>query len=384
VLLHADAPVEPRLVEIDPRNVMVSLPGASLAPTATTLLSPLAQGSVVRVTAFDRARPDAGLEVRVVVQRRPGAPPRLTRSGSVVALEFDALPRPVATPEATLSLANRRAPVQRVITEVARATGETLVFDDAVSGLGVITIEGPGRFTHDEARALVDEILLLKGFARVPGPAGVEKIVPIKGAPSPWAPGGELEDSAAPATTLVRLETVVASEILTLLTPYLGTNSTAVAFEPTNSLILAGPASRLSRLRDVLLTLDRIESGMPVFWTLRDAEAQATAEQVQEILGEREVPMAIGDPRTNMLLLRVHPGSLERARDLVDRLDRPSQHQGELEVVPLRYADPVALAEQLVSLRDDLPQDPEDPAADRSGLRGLDFHVVARVAIRRR
>jgi len=380
VLIQLDAPVEPRLIEIDPRNVMVALPGTSLDPTAPTLLSPVAQGSVVRVTAFDRARPDVSHEVRVVVQRRPGAAPRLTRSGSRIALEFEPLPRLASPPEATLSLANRRVPVKRILTEVARADGATLVFDEAIAGLGVVTIEGPGRFTHDEAWAIVDAILLLKGYARIPTAAGAQKVVEIAGASSPWTPDSELERSDALVTTLVRLETVVAAEIVTLLTPYLGSYATAVAFEPTNSVILAGPSSRLIRIRDVLLALDRIESGVPVFWTLRNADPEATVEQLQEILGERELPMALADARTNMLMLRVHPGSLARARDLVDRLDRPSAWRGELEVVPLRYADPQALADQLTTLRDDVvsgPDDPTDPLASRGGLRGIDFDVVA-------
>ena len=70
---------------------MVALPGAVLDASAPTLINPVAQGTVMRVTAFDRA--GGKPEVRVVVQRRPGAPPRVERRASVVALDFEPLPR---------------------------------------------------------------------------------------------------------------------------------------------------------------------------------------------------------------------------------------------------------------------------------------------------
>jgi general secretion pathway protein D len=54
-----------------------------------------------------------------------------------------------------------------------------------------------------------------------------------------------------------------------------------------------------------------------------------------------------------------------------------------LHVIRLRNADPTTMAEQLLTLRDDMPANvEEDPAAGRGGLRGLDFHVVAEPATR--
>ncbi len=382
LLIFADAPLVPELIPVDERTLMVSLPGAVLDPTAPTQIQPVTQGTVQRVTAFDRADATAPPGVRVVIQHRPGAPPRLEQRASVVALDFE--PRPRAPADAdTIPVAYRNAPMQKVVTDLARATGQSLIFDEALSGLGVITIEGPPRVSRGEALALLDSVLLLRGFAAVPAPGGGRKIVPISGDTGPWVAAAALPDSDAPVTTLLRLKTAKATDLVSVVSPYLGSAATAAAFEPTNSLILSGPASRLRRLRTAIEALDQIEIGAPVIWSLQYADPEAVADQLTEILGERELPLAVGDARTRSLLLRIQPDAVEEARALVDRLDRPDRGAAELEVIPLRFADAETLAEQLNSLRDDTPTDEaRDPTARQVGLRGLPFDVVADHATR--
>jgi len=379
LLIFADAPLEPRLILVDDRTLMVALPGTALDPSAPTHLTPVVQGTVVRVTAFDRAEASGPPEVRVVIQRRPGAPPRIEQRASIVALDFEPLPRAAAPArDDTISVSYRNVPIAQVVADLARATGEAIVFDDAVSALGALTIEGPPRVSRAEALALIDSVLLLRGFAAIPAPGGGRKVVPLSGAPSPWAPDGKLADSDAPVTTLLRLSTTKAADLLPVLTPYLGQVATATVFEPTNSLILSGPASLLRQLRIAVEALDQLDAGRPLIWPLRYGNADVIAEQVLEILGERDVPVASSDARTNALLLRVRPGEVERVRALVDRLDRPARGRGELHVVKLRYADPEQLAQQLQALRDDAGAgDASDPAARRGGLRGLSFDAVA-------
>ena len=118
---------------------------------------------------------------------------------------------------------------------------------------------------------MIDSLLLLRGFAAVPGPGGARKIIAINGSPSPWTPDAQLPDSDAPVTTLLRLENANATDLVPVITPYLGTNSTAAAFEPTNSLILSGPASLLRTLRIAIDALDQRAAGAPLIWPMRVA-----------------------------------------------------------------------------------------------------------------
>src|SRR5262245_26043773 len=374
LLIFADAPLEPQILPVDDRTMMVALPGAVLDPSAPTQITPATQGTVTNVTAFDRA--EGRSEVRVVVQRRPGPPPRIERRASVIALDFEPMPR-AAVPRDTVRVGYQNAPIASVITDLARATGVPIVFDESLKALGTVTIEGPPEASRAEALALIDSLLLLRGFAAIPAPGGGRKIVPIAGAASPWRPSGGIPDTDAPITTLIRLENTDATSIVSLIAPYLGANATVTAFRPTNSLILSGSASLLRVLRTTLTVLDQKTAGGALIWPLRVGDAETVADQLREIASELDVPNVSSDPRRNALLLRVRPGEEERVRELVDRLDRPASGAGRIQVVKLRYANPEELTEQLVALRSATGSSEVAGSAARAGLRGREFTVVA-------
>jgi hypothetical protein len=169
LLIFADAPLEPQLVTVDERTLMIALPGSRLDASAPTNITPSAAGTIARVTAFDRADPPP--EVRVVVQHRPTDAPRVERRASVVAIDFAPLPRSAPARGEEIKISYRDAAISQVITDLARATGEALVFDDSVTGLGTVTIEGPPQATRGEALALIDSILLLRGYATATRPS---------------------------------------------------------------------------------------------------------------------------------------------------------------------------------------------------------------------
>jgi general secretion pathway protein D len=285
----------------------------------------------------------------------------------------------------SVRIAYKNTPIARVVSDIARATGVSLIYDESVSALGTVTIEGPPQVSRAEALALLDSLLLLRGFAAIPGPTGARKIMAINGAPSPWRPSTQMPDSDAPITTMLRLESANATDIVPLLVPYLGTNSTAAAFEPTNSLIMSGPASLLRTLRTALVALDQEQAGQPLIWPMRVADAKTVADQLIEIAGDRDVPFATSDARRNALILRVRPGETERVRAIVDRLDRPAHGKASVQVVKLRYADPEQIAQTLISLRGGAGTGSSaatggagaGAASKRAGLRGLEFEAVA-------
>lgn len=373
LLVLSGAPLEPRVEQVDPRTVMLILPGAQLDGSAPTRIAPEGRGTVERVTAYERSGAAGEPEVRVVVQRRPGSAPELQRKAGVVALDFETRPPPRAPAAAeTVRVAYRQAPLPRVVTELARAIGETVIFDESLRGR--ITIEGPDRMTPGEARVLLDSLLLLRGFAAVPAPGGGLKIVPLAGAPSPWSPEGDLADSDAPVTTLLRVRTAAVEDLVEVVRPLLGAQGSAIAYPPTNSLILAGPASRLGRLQTAIAALDDIDTGRSVLWRLHFANAPDVALQLEEVFEDDVLFHASGDERTNLLLLRIREDAVEQARSLVHRLDRPAAGAGEFQVIRLEHVDPEEMAERLRSLKE--APAAEDGSARASGLQGLDFAVA--------
>ncbi|MEM7408705.1 MAG: secretin N-terminal domain-containing protein [Myxococcota bacterium] len=383
LLIFSGAPVTPRLVPVDDRTLMLALPGTFLDPSAPTRIVPGRQGTVRRITSFDRAEAGGAPEVRIVVQRRPGAPPSIERRASIIAVDFPAMPRlPAARqPGDRVSVAFKRAPLRQVVTQLAEATGETLIFDETLSG--VLTVEGPSTVSRDEALAMLDSALLIRGFAAVPAPGGGRKIVSIQGAPGPWVTDDALPDSDTVATTLVRLETMRVEHVAPVIQPLVGAQARATSYPPTNSLILSGPASRLRRLREALLLFDDVELGQWVIWRAQFSNAENLASQVQEVVGEKGILESGFDARTNRVLLRVRPDAVERARSIVRRLDRPAAGSGKFHVVRVEHADLDRLVEILESLRD-TPRANTNVAFARSlgieraiGLQSRDFAVSA-------
>ena len=377
VSVFAQGPLSPRLVELEDRTVvMLVLPGAVLGPGTPDRIAPTAPGAVRRIAAFDTPM-EAGQtpEVRVVVHRRPGPPPRLDRGARSVHVDFEpARARREGTKP--VRIAYQRVPLKRFVTDIARATGETLVFDDSLSG--TLTVEGPERVDASEALALLDSALLLRGYAALPSPGGGRVIVPLAGATPPWNERGELGAGDAPVSTLLRLRTVDAADVASVLQPYVGSSAVLQPFAPSNSVILSGPGARLRRLADLIRTLDGAEPTRTLIWPLYHADAETVAEQLEELLDADELPVVSTDLRHNALLLALRPDAIERARRAVDRLDRPALSRGGLHVVRLRHADPEILSQQLQDLRGAGSADGVGAAAlARGGIAGLDFHSVA-------
>lgn len=72
------------------------------------------------------------------------------------------------------------ASITVIIDAIARLTGKNFIYDDRVRGK--VTIISPSPVTVEEAWAVFESVLKIKGFTAIPGPAGVFKIVPVRDA----------------------------------------------------------------------------------------------------------------------------------------------------------------------------------------------------------
>ena len=67
-----------------------------------------------------------------------------------------------------------------VIDTIARLTGKNFIYDDRVRGR--VTIVSPTQITVEQAYAVFESVLQVKGFTMVEGPGGALKIIPIRDA----------------------------------------------------------------------------------------------------------------------------------------------------------------------------------------------------------
>src|SRR5512139_2821267 len=65
-----------------------------------------------------------------------------------------------------------------VIDTIARLTGKNFIYDDRVRGR--VTIVSPTKITVEEAYAVFESVLQVKGFTTVQAPGGAIKVIPLR------------------------------------------------------------------------------------------------------------------------------------------------------------------------------------------------------------
>jgi len=273
-----------------------------------------------------------------------------------------------------------------VIDAIARLTNKNFIYDDRVRGR--VTIVSPTPMTIEQAYAVFESVLQVKGFTTVTSPGGAIKVIPVREAKESNI---ETVRSSLPppdrdrfVTRLIPLRYIDAESIVNTLKPLVSKDASMAAYVETNTVILTESASNIRRLLAILEAID-VETYKEELAVLKVEFADATvlAEQVSEIYGA-EVAAAtstglaprggarraqapgiapppavnpargrvriITDSRTNSLIVLAARAQLDDVRDLVRKLDVPVTGGGRIHVYYLQYADAEELAQTLAAL----------------------------------
>lgn len=274
-----------------------------------------------------------------------------------------------------------------VIDTIARLTGHNFIYDDRVRGR--VTIVSPTRIPVNEAYAVFESVLQVKGYTTVPGPGGTTKIVPLRDATESNV---ETLEGRAPTpksdrfvTRLIPLQYIDAAAITTTLKPLVSKDASMVAYEPTNTVILTDAASNITRILKILRAID-VETYKEELTVIhvQHADASTLANQLSEIFGaevqstsqpgnalaaairarraaqqggvgglpasRRGTVRIITDERTNSLVILSPRQQLTELRNVIRRLDVPVTGGGRIHVYYLKYADAEDLAPTLTAL----------------------------------
>jgi general secretion pathway protein D len=284
-------------------------------------------------------------------------------TGIVAAPDPTALaPDAGAAPARTVTMDFQGVDIAVLAKFVSEITGRNFIVDDRVSG--TITIIAPDRITPEEAYAVFQSVLQVKGFTTVPA-GRATKIVPAKEAKETRLRTSAAPDAGAPPeefiTRLARVRHVDAATVAEMLAPLVSRDGLVRAHVPANMLVIVDTAANVDRLLAVVEHVDvaRERADIEVLY-LAHATAVAVAPTVNALLahegGARERPDASGpavvaDERTNSLVVRAAPARLEQIRTLVKQLDAaPTGDYARLNVYSLKYADAEALLEVLGGL----------------------------------
>ncbi|HZP42266.1 MAG TPA: type II secretion system secretin GspD [Candidatus Binatia bacterium] len=238
---------------------------------------------------------------------------------------------------------------------IAEVTGRNVILDDRVRGK--VTIISPTRITADEAWAVFQSVLQVKGFTTVPSGSFV-KVVPVRDARETTVPTGTGPHAAAGDAVVTRILPLAhadAAALVPVLQPLVSKDGLLAAYPASNSLVVVDAGANVERLAGLLRDLDvpSSERALEVV-RLEFAAADDLAPRLREALGGpaggaglRVIP----DGRSNALVLSGPPDDVRRARTIVARLDRALPPGAtRVNVYHLKYAEADGLVRVLSRL----------------------------------
>src|SRR5262245_30314288 len=136
---------------------------------------------------------------------------------------------------------------------ISEITHKNFIVDEKVRGK--VTIISPTKVTPDEAYAIFQSVLQVKGFTTVPS-GRIVKILPSKDAKQSGAPvvyNGALATTGDEVITrLVPLRHVNAADLVPVLQPLISADGLILPYPQTNSLVLTDTALNIQRLLSML------------------------------------------------------------------------------------------------------------------------------------
>jgi general secretion pathway protein D len=275
------------------------------------------------------------------------------------------------------------AELSAVIEMIAKMTGRNFIYDDRVRGR--VTIVSPSPMPIEQAYAVFESVLQVKGFTTVTTPGGAIKVVPIREAKESSVE--TVRSSKRPpnrdrfVTRLIPLNYIDADSIVNTLKPLVSKDAAMAAYAPTNTVILTESSSNIRRLIEILESIDveTYKEELAVI-PVEFADATTLAQQVSEIYGaavsaatspasrrsqrasrrtpQTEAPTSaarkpvriLTDDRTNSLLVLAARPQLEEVRRLVAKLDVPVRGGGRIHVYYLKNANAEEMSQTLSGL----------------------------------
>jgi len=274
-----------------------------------------------------------------------------------------------------------------VIKTIAKMTGKNFIFDDRVRGR--VTIVSPSPVSVDQAFAVFESVLQVKGFTTITTPGGAIKIVPVREAKESSVEtvqsGKRPPNRDTYVTRLIPLHYIDAESIVNTLKPLVSKDAAMAAYPPTNTVILTESASNIRRLIAILESID-VETYKEELAVIKveHADAPTLADQIADIYGAEVTTPAAGpgqiarpgrrqrapgapqeaaqatavrppvriltDERTNSLLVLAPRQQLEEVRSLVAKLDVPVSGGGRIHVYYLKNANAEEMAQTLSGL----------------------------------
>jgi general secretion pathway protein D len=254
----------------------------------------------------------------------------------------------------------RDADIRAFAADMAQISNKTIVLDPRVKGN--VTVVSNQDLDAGEAYAVFLSVLRVHGYAAIEN-NGVVKVMPESGARQDATVNNKNNDSLA--TEVIRLSQANARVIAPLLKPLVNKQGHIAAYEATNSIIIADYVGNLSRIKSILLELDKNPADTFELIPLDNTSANEVARILGSMWrGDNQMSKsfsAIAVERSNSILLRGQIGVIKQIKRVITRLDSNSSQSSNLKVIYLKYAkaeDLTGILEKVAeSLEEEIPSE---------------------------
>nr|WP_321241561.1 type II secretion system secretin GspD [uncultured Tolumonas sp.] len=291
--------------------------------------------------------------------------------------------------------------IQEFINTVGKNLNKTIVVDPGIRG--TINVRSYDLLNEEQYYQFFLSVLEVYGFAVVPMPNGILKVVKAQNAKTSAIP---VTDDIHPGsgdemvTRVVPVRNISVRELAPLLRQ-LNDNAgggNVVHYEPSNVLLLTGRAAVVNRLVEIVHRVDKVGDENVDIIKLKYASASemvrlitALTKNDKNALTSVLTPKLVADERTNSVVISGDNQSRQRLVTMIRQLDREQQSQGNTRVFYLKYAKAKNLVDVLSGSSKTIQQDKQggstttntsNATASNSGsgsnaFNGKDLSIVA-------
>ncbi|WP_320150319.1 type II secretion system secretin GspD [uncultured Tolumonas sp.] len=249
---------------------------------------------------------------------------------------------------AEYSASFKNTDIQEFINTVSHNLDKTIIVDPSIKGS--VNVRSYDLLNDEQYYQFFLSVLDVYGFAVVPMPSGVLKVVKATNAKTSAIP---VADDVAPGsgdevvTRVVPVRNVSVRDLAPLLRQ-LNDNAgvgNVVHYEPSNVLLLTGRAAVVNRLVEIIHRVDKVGDESVDIIKLQFASASEMVRLITALTKNDKnnvssvlTPKLVADERTNAVVISGDPQNRQRIVTLIWQLDREQQTQGNTRVFYLKYA----------------------------------------------
>ena len=234
-----------------------------------------------------------------------------------------------------------------LLDDISTITGYTFVVHPSVRGKVTVVSQTP--LTTDEVFQVFLSTLRVQGFAAVPGPNGVYKIVPEQSATSQAALASPSVSGDQVETAVFSLDNIDAVEAAKMIKPVTNPQGQVIASPISNSVIVVDYATNIARVRQIVGQIDEDRSSVTTV-SLENMSAAEMAKTVNGLQSGTNTAFnldvgAMAVDSNNSVVLRGEDDDVLRMAQIVRDLDRSGAPRDDtLKVIRLSYASAEDLA----------------------------------------